>query len=54
MDELHYYDVYAPLVGEVKVHYTYEQAQQMVLDAVAPLGKDYGDSGAQGLCGALD
>lgn len=43
VDELHYYDVYAPLMGEVKVHYTYEQAQQMVLDAVAPLGKDYGD-----------
>ena len=43
LDELHYYDVYAPLVGEVKVRYTYEQAQQMVLDAVAPLGKEYGD-----------
>ena len=43
IDTLHYYDVYAPLVGEVKVRYTYEQAQQMVLDAVAPLGKDYGD-----------
>lgn len=42
IDELHYYDVYAPLVGEVKVRYTYEQAQQMVLDAVAPLGKAYG------------
>lgn len=41
IDELHYYDVYAPLVGEVKVRYTYEQAQQMVLDAVAPLGPDY-------------
>lgn len=43
IDTLHYYDVYAPLVGEVKVRYTYEQAQQMVLDAIAPLGKDYGD-----------
>lgn len=41
VEELHYYDVYAPLVGEVKVRYTYEQAQQMVLDAVAPLGQDY-------------
>ncbi len=41
VDELHYYDVYAPLVDEVKVRYTYEQAQQMVLDAVAPLGEDY-------------
>ena len=26
---------------KVKVRYTYEQAQQMVLDAVAPLGEDY-------------
>ena len=41
VDELHFYDVYAPLVGELKEHYTYEQAQQMVLDAVAPLGEDY-------------
>ena len=43
LDELHYYDVYAPLVGEIKTRYTYEQAQQMVLDAVAPLGADYCD-----------
>lgn len=43
VDELHYYDVYAPLVADVKVQYTYEQAQQMVLDAVAPLGQDYTD-----------
>lgn len=41
LEELHYYDVYAPLVGELKASYTYEQAQQMVLDAVAPLGADY-------------
>ena len=41
MDALHYYDVYAPLMGEIKTRYTYEQAQQMVLDAVAPLGPDY-------------
>ena len=41
LDELHYYDVYAPLVGERKESYTYGQAQQMVLDAVAPLGEDY-------------
>ncbi|WP_294572836.1 oligoendopeptidase F [uncultured Subdoligranulum sp.] len=43
VDELHYYDVYAPLVGDINVRYTYEQAQQMVLDAVAPLGQDYTD-----------
>lgn len=39
--DLHYYDVYAPLVEDSTEHYTYEQAQQMVLDAVAPLGEDY-------------
>ena len=41
VDTLHYYDVYAPLMGEIETRYTYEQAQQMVLDAVAPLGPDY-------------
>ena len=41
LDELHYYDVYAPLSAGDHASYTYQQAQQMVLDAVAPLGKDY-------------
>ena len=41
VDELHFYDVYAPLVGDLKKSYTYETAQQMVLKAVAPLGEDY-------------
>lgn len=41
VDELHYYDVYAPLAADTDARYTYQQAQQMVLDAVAPLGSDY-------------
>jgi oligoendopeptidase F len=41
VDQLHYYDLYAPLVGSVKLEYTPEQAEQLVLDAVAPLGPDY-------------
>lgn len=41
VDELHYYDVYTPLVSGSSKKYTYEEAQQMVLDAVSPLGKDY-------------
>lgn len=43
LDELHYYDVYAPLVKGESRTYTYREAQQMVLDAVAPLGKEYAD-----------
>lgn len=41
ISDLHYYDVYAPLSAGSSRSYTYEEAQQMVLDAVAPLGKDY-------------
>jgi oligoendopeptidase F len=41
VDQLHYYDLYAPLVDSVKLEYTPEQAEQLVLDAVAPLGADY-------------
>ena len=41
VEELHYYDTYAPLCASNNKKYSYEEAQQMVLDAVAPLGKDY-------------
>ena len=41
IDEVHYYDVYAPLCEGDARKYTYEEAKQMVLEAVAPLGDDY-------------
>src|SRR5262245_61531322 len=41
LDELHYYDLYAPLVGSVKLDYSPEEAQKHVLAAVAPLGAEY-------------
>ena len=41
LDELHYYDLYAPLISGDEKRYTYEEAQKMVLDAVAPLGEHY-------------
>ncbi len=41
LDELHYYDLYAPLVEGNSKKYTYEEAQEMVLDAVKPLGENY-------------
>jgi len=41
LDELHYYDLYAPLVGSVRLDYTPEEAQKLVLAAVAPLGSEY-------------
>ena len=41
LDELHYYDVYTPLSESEKREYSYEEACELVLKAVAPLGKDY-------------
>ena len=41
VDELHYYDLYAPLVSSAKLDYTPAEAQALVLAAVAPLGPDY-------------
>ena len=41
VDQLHYYDLYAPLVAEVNLRYTPEEAQRQVLASVAPLGPDY-------------
>jgi len=41
LDDLHYYDLYAPLVSSVKLEYTPEEAQKLVLGAVVPLGPEY-------------
>ena len=40
-DDLHYYDLYAPLVASVDLRYTPEEAQRHVVDAMGPLGQDY-------------
>jgi oligoendopeptidase F len=41
VDQLRYEDLYAPIVKDVDLHYTPEQAEDLVLKAVAPLGPDY-------------
>ena len=41
VDQLHYYDLYAPLVASVNLTYTPEEAQRLVIEAVEPLGKEY-------------
>ncbi len=43
VDELHYYDVYAPLMGESKKTYTFEQARDMVLETLSIMGEEYTD-----------
>ena len=41
VDQLRHYDVYVPLVGSVKTHKTYEEAAEIVKNALKPLGEDY-------------
>ena len=41
VDELHFYDIYTPLVSDVDKRIPYEQAKQAVYEALAPLGEDY-------------
>ncbi len=41
VDELHMYDLFAPLVDEYKMDITYEDAKKQTLEGLKPLGKDY-------------
>ncbi|MBL7074942.1 oligoendopeptidase F [candidate division KSB1 bacterium] len=41
LDELHPYDTYAPLFAESTKKYTFEEAKEMVKEALRPLGEDY-------------
>ncbi len=41
VDELHYYDLYVPLVDAVEMPFTVEEAQETTLKALKPLGDDY-------------
>ena len=41
VDELHYYDLYTPLVSGVDKEIPYEQAKQTIYEGLAPLGEEY-------------
>ncbi len=41
VDELHMYDVYVPMIPEYDMKVSYEEAKELSLKALAPLGEDY-------------
>lgn len=41
LDELHMYDLYAPLVQNVEMKVTYEEAKDLILKGLEPLGEEY-------------
>lgn len=41
VDELHMYDLYTPLVKDVKMEIPYQEAKEYVLNGLKPLGEEY-------------
>ncbi len=41
VEELHAYDLYAPIVSDIEVKVPFEQAKQEVYDSLAPMGEEY-------------
>ena len=41
LNEMHYYDLYAPLVGDVDLKYDVPTAERLILESLAPLGDAY-------------
>jgi oligoendopeptidase F len=41
LDELRMYDLYTPLVKDAKMDVSFQEAQQLVLDSLEPMGEEY-------------
>ena len=51
LDELRHYDVYVPLTRDVRVRHRYDEAVDVVIASLAPLGDDYCATLREGLRG---
>ncbi|MFM8578791.1 MAG: oligoendopeptidase F [Planctomycetaceae bacterium] len=51
LDSIHHYDTYVPLVAELERRHTWDQAVGLVIESLAPLGRDYCSRLERGLRG---
>ena len=51
LDDIHFYDTYVPILTDVNVERTWNEAVELVVEALKPLGSAYGDALAAGLRG---
>lgn len=51
LDKLAHWDVYTPLVADIKVHHSYEEAVEVIDAALEPLGEEYRRVLKEGLLG---
>ncbi len=49
VEELHYYDLYAPLTGDLELSFTFDEAKELLLKATEPLGEKYREVVTRGL-----
>ena len=49
VDKLHLYDVYVPLASDVDIKMDYDKAEDLVIESVAPLGREYQEALETGL-----
>ncbi len=41
LSKIHFYDTYVPIQSDIKIHYSWDEAVDLIGKALAPLGKDY-------------
>ncbi|GAB6095415.1 oligoendopeptidase F [Desulfatiferula olefinivorans] len=51
LSDLHIYDTYVPLSGDVSFHMDYDEAVTTCIEALSPLGRDYTETLGKGLRG---
>ncbi len=51
LDAVHHYDTYVPILSDMEVEHSWEQAVDVVCNALAPLGNEYCDVMRSGLAG---
>lgn len=51
LPDIHHYDTYVPILSELKVQHTWDEAVEKVLASLQPLGKSYVETLAAGLRG---
>lgn len=51
LSDIHHYDTYVPIVSDLKVHHNWDQAVEVVIESLQPLGEEYCSALSTGLRG---
>ena len=49
LDEIHFYDVYVPILSDISVNYSWDDAVKTIVKALAPLGTEYVETFTRGM-----